>query len=193
MWAWDSGRLGFASFPRAGRGKGIDVKSFHYSMLGPFLPIKKIKCSFGRWTENFFPSNWYHPLERPKKNSHQKAIGTERQRRLNTERKTSRKKENKRGGMKFGAWPGRECDFSGILCSSPREGIRFNAENDWQITRSLSVKFIFFASCFLPSYNCIDLNSKNIAIVFLIVVPLKRELLCLGRFFFLDKSFPCDK
>ena len=46
------------------------------------------------------------------------------------------------------------------------------------------MKFIFFAPCFLPSYNCIDLYSKNVAIVSFIVAPLKRKLLCLGRIFF---------
>lgn len=36
---------------------------------------------------------------------------------------------------------------------------------------------LYFAFCFLPSYNCIDPNSKNIAIVSFIMVPLKCELL----------------
>lgn len=39
---------------------------------------------------------------------------------------------------------------------------------------------LYFAFCFLPSYNCIDPNSKNIAIVSFIMVPLKCELLLFG-------------
>lgn len=39
---------------------------------------------------------------------------------------------------------------------------------------------LYFAFCFLLSYNCIDRNSKNIAIVSFIMVPLKCELLLFG-------------
>ena len=75
----------------------------------------------------------------------------------------------------------------------PEDALGLRQKNDWQITRSLSVKFTFFAPCFHPSNNCINLNSKDIAIVFFIAAPLKGELLGLSRFFLLDKSFPCDK
>jgi hypothetical protein len=51
------------------------------------------------------------------------------------------------------------------------------------------VKFIFWF-CFLPSYNCIDLSSKRIAIVSFIMVPLKCELLGFRRFFFSWTNLP---